>query len=56
MKKKKCTKCKVEKEENEANFYKRSKDRVGYQSECRVCYTQRSRNKTGYQFEKMYIG
>jgi len=56
MKKKKCTKCKEEKEENEKNFYKRSKDRGGYQSECRACYVERSRNKTGYQWEKLWIG
>jgi hypothetical protein len=53
---KKCTRCGIEKEESEVNFYKTAYNRAAYQSECKECYKKRARKKSGYHWEKNFIG
>lgn len=52
----KCTKCGEDKEETEVNFYRRAHDRKSFQSECKECYKKRARKKSGYHWEKNFIG
>ncbi len=56
MKKKKCSKCGVEKDFSE--FYKQQRCREGVNSECKLCWKLRviKKKKEMEQFTKMYIG
>lgn len=54
--KKKCTKCGIKKEVNPINFYKNATKKGGFQSQCKSCSAERASIKSGYQWEKNYIG
>lgn len=55
----KCTKCKVEKELNESNFFKKRHNLTGYSGECKVCtsnYKSKKYPKKRNDWMQLWVG
>lgn len=57
--KKKCSKCKEDKELNKSNFHRRAKSPDGYAPECKACnynFDSKRNWKSKNDWQKMWIG